>query len=152
MRTFHSGGILSSFSKKQLKVYNKGQIIFPSINNYFFIRTNKGEYYQFFTKNIVIQIKNYINKDILININKNVLFFVKNKTFVKQNQIIGEIPLNQNNLNKTLLKKNIYSLFSGRIFYPNINFRNNIYKVIWFFPNKFLKINYPVQFLLKKKI
>jgi len=131
MRTFHTGGVFSNESKKQIRSKYNGQIILSHLLNLKSSRTIYGE--EISTVENISQfyfIKKYHNV-VKCSVFPNIMLFIKNKQNVAINQLIAEIPL----ITKQFIEdtKNINADLSGEIKYQNIRtriFRNKQLKII----------------------
>ena len=131
MRTFHTGGVFSNESKKQIRSKYNGKIIFSHLLSLKPSRTIYGE--EIFTVENISQfyfIKRNINVVKCV-VFPNMMLFVRNKQNVAINQLIAEIPL----VTKQFIEdtKNINADLSGEIRYQNIRvtiFQNKQIKII----------------------
>ena len=132
MRTFHTGGVFSNESKKQIRSKYNGQIIFSKSLKTKLDRTIYGE--EIFTVETISQF--YLinkNKGIVVKcaVLPAIMLFVKNRQIVDTNQLIAEVPLvSKQSIEDT---KNIHADFSGQINYKNIRvaiYRNKQLKVL----------------------
>jgi DNA-directed RNA polymerase subunit beta' len=117
MRTFHTGGIFTYELGQEIKIDFPGQINFsPNLKSHF-IRNMKGEYAQVLEKSSFIEIINYKNEKIKINLSKDTILLINNKDFVKKNQIIAQIPLPSKQESEEEIKKEIINKFSGEVYF-----------------------------------
>ena len=96
MRTFHTGGIFTAEVGQEISTTHAGQVLFAPNLQVHYIRTTHGEYAQLVEKSSYIEILTYTNKKIRINVARNTILLVKNNSFVKKNQVIGQIQLETN--------------------------------------------------------
>jgi DNA-directed RNA polymerase subunit beta' len=118
MRTFHTGGVFSNTSKKQIRSKYNGKVIFSHLLNLNASRTIYGEeifivenFSQFY---FVKKDKNVVKCIVF----PNMMLFVRNKQNVAINHLIAEIPL----VAKQFIEdtKNITADLSGEIRYQNL--------------------------------
>ena len=115
MRTFHTGGIFTAEIGQEISTDYAGQVIFaPNLKTHY-IRTSHGEYAQLVEKSSYIEILRYNNEKIKININRNTILLLKNNTFVKKNQVIGQIQIENGSEIEENEIKQVYNKFSGEL-------------------------------------
>lgn len=139
MRTFHTGGIFTSQTRKQILSPSNGIIKFLKSLKTIGLRTNRGEDV-LITKNsgfLLLIPENKENNLIQIEILRNTILFPKNNQYVKKDTVIGEL-LNLRKQIKIEIKP-ILSDNCGEIFFPKVkkkrNFRNDN-KLIWILSGK----------------
>ena len=114
MRTFHTGGIFTSDSSRQVRARCPGVISLSREVTLKPTRTSYGKNLLLTGQSTTLFITDYHNKLDKIDISANTLIFFENGGFVKKNQLLAELPiLNQQLVNS---EKNIVSKFSGEIF------------------------------------
>jgi DNA-directed RNA polymerase subunit beta' len=116
MRTFHTGGIFSSDSNYQIFSKVSGQVLFPKQLKTFPIRTPDGKNVLNIELSATIEVVTFKNQIIKIFLKKDTLLFVKNKEFIKKNQLIAYLPENLQSLGKKG-KKILSSNISGEIIF-----------------------------------
>lgn len=142
MRTFHTGGIFTAEAGEEIKVKISGQIFFsPSLKSRF-IRTVYGEYAELIEKASYLEIVNYKNESLKIWLEKDTLLLVRNKEFVKKDQVIGQIQSEGKNQSEQEIQKEIYSQFSGEIYFQ-IKEKYNFFEynsLVWVLSGEIYKI------------
>ena len=131
MRTFHTGGVFSNESKKQIRSKYNGQIILSHLLNLKSSRTIYGEEISTVENNSQFYFIKKHHNVIKCSVFPNIMLFIKNKQNVVVNQLIAEIPL----VTKQFIEdtKNINADLSGEVKYQNIRiaiFRNKQLKII----------------------
>jgi DNA-directed RNA polymerase beta'' subunit len=139
MRTFHTGGIFTSETRKQILSPSNGIIKFVKALKTIGLRTNKGEDV-LISKNsgfICLLPENDIHNIIEIDILRNTIIFPKNNQYVSKDSVIGEL-LNLRKQIKIEIKP-ILSDNCGEIFFTKLkkkaNFKNQN-KLIWILSGK----------------
>ena len=119
MRTFHTGGIFTSDSSRQVRARCPGVVSLSREVTLKPTRTSYGKNLLLTGQSTTLFITDYHNKLDKIDISANTLIFFENGDFVKKNQLLAELPI----LNQQFVKseKEIVSKFSGEIFrkYPS---------------------------------
>lgn len=118
MRTFHTGGIFTGESSNQIRSQEDGEILFSKNLKTSIARTVYGEIILRAENNNFIFILTNSKRLIKIPISPETLIFVQNKSQIKKDHLIAEIP----NTNKQTTKqiKNVISPISGEIQFQNI--------------------------------
>ena len=118
MRTFHTGGVFTAESNRQIKSKFAGRISFSPLLKARLTRTMYGEEALLAENFSSIYLVDYENNKIKIEVSPDVLIFTSNNSFVKKNQILIELPAS----NQTLIQdsKNIISTNSGEISFGGI--------------------------------
>jgi hypothetical protein len=134
MRTFHTGGIFTSETRKQIISPKEGILKFSKILKTVILRTNRGEDV-LVTKNsgYVILIPEQFNEPIVqIELLRNTMLFVKSNQYIKKDSIIGELISTEK---QTLTeRKPILSDTPGEIYIPRLKTRFNLIpqnKLLW---------------------
>ena len=119
MRTFHTGGVFTAESNRQIKARFAGRIIFSPLLKFRVTRTMYGEHALFAENFSSIYLVDYENNKLKINVSPDVLIFVSNNSFVKKDQILLELPVNT----KTSIQdtKSIITTNSGEISFDRID-------------------------------
>lgn len=159
MRTFHTGGIFTSETRKQILSPMNGIIRFYKLLQTVLVRTNRGEDV-LITKNsgslVLIPETEYLElKE--IEVTSNTILFLKNNQYILKNTIIGEL-INSDKKIKIELKP-ILSHTCGEIFIPSLkqklNSLNNS-KLIWVLAGQLYNspvnsfINFYADYILKR--
>ena len=134
MRTFHTGGIFTSSTTKQLISSIDGIIEFSKFLKTLTIRTNRGENVLLTENSGFLTILSNNGSNFQIELPRNTILFVKNNQYIKATTIIGQLA---GNLKQTLTEtKFLLTNNSGEIFILNTNQKeNSITKniVLWIF-------------------
>ena len=119
MRTFHTGGIFTSDSSRQVRARCPGVVSLSREVTLKPTRTSYGKNLLLTGQSTTLFVMDYHNKLDKIDISANTLIFFENGGFVKKNQLLAELPILNQQLVTSL--KNIVSKFSGEIFrkYPS---------------------------------
>ena len=139
MRTFHTGGIFTSETRKQIMSPSNGIIKFLKSLKTIGLRTNRGEDV-LISKNsgfILLIPENKKNNIIQIEILRNTILFPKNNQYVKKDTVIGEL-LNLRKQIKIEIKP-ILSDNCGELFFPKLKKKKNLIndnKLIWILSGK----------------
>ena len=134
MRTFHTGGIFTSETSKQIISPINGIIRFYKNLKPVILRTNRGEDV-YVTKNSgsLILIPDNKNQELVqIDVGRNTILFPKNNQYILKNTVIGEL-INTNKQIKTEIEP-ILSDKCGEVFMPNLKKKVNLLnnnKLIW---------------------
>jgi DNA-directed RNA polymerase subunit beta' len=113
MRTFHTGGIFTSDSSLQIRAKETGVFLFKNQVQTHASRTIYGQKINILEKESYFYISNYQNVEHKIKLPANSSLFLKNKSFIKKNDLIAELPLNNQQTVKS--KKDIIAPHSGEI-------------------------------------
>ena len=134
MRTFHTGGIFTSSTTKQLISSINGTIEFSKFLKTLTIRTNRGENVLLTENSGFLTILSNNESNLQIELPRNTILFVKNNQYIKATTIIGQLA---GNLKQTLTEtKFLLTNNSGETFILNANQKeNSITKniVLWIF-------------------
>ena len=160
MRTFHTGGVFTSKAVKQLLSPIDGFISFSNSLKASQLRTNRGEKV-FLTKNasILSILKNKNDEKescpIKLEIPGNSLLFLQNDEYIKQNQLIAQLPDSTKHYRSET--KYIFSDLSGEIFIPRLNLTSrltNKNKLFWVFSGQVYRapVNSFINFYLDYRI
>lgn len=127
MRTFHTGGVFKSNSNSQFFSKTAGQVLFSTDLKTLSTRTVEGKNALITESSGNLQIVNFKNYVSNFFLKKNTILFVKNREFIKKDEILAYLPKivqESENIKKGI----IYSAYSGEIIAnknPNkINFLN----------------------------
>jgi len=134
MRTFHTGGIFTAEADQQLISTINGFIVFSDVLKTSPLRTNRGENVLLTKSSGSLSIIGNKKKDEIIQLElpRNTILFVKNKQYVKQNSIIGQLAGNIKQVRTET--KYILSHSSGEIFIPRLKRKLNLTtqnKLLW---------------------
>ena len=114
MRTFHTGGIFTSDSSRQVRSRCSGLAYFSKEIPLKSSRTNYGQDISLIGQSTVLYVQDYKNKCDEFPIELNTLVFFDNGSFVKKNQLLAELPLlNQQTVES---QKNIITQLPGQVF------------------------------------
>ena len=131
MRTFHTGGVFTSQVDRQLISPIEGVIKFSEMLKTSTIRTNRGENVLLTEGSGALSINS--NTEIIeLELPRNTILFVKNKQFVKQKDIIGQLTTSTKQTRKEV--KYVVSDSAGQIYMPKFtNRRTSVTqnKLLW---------------------
>jgi DNA-directed RNA polymerase subunit beta' len=128
MRTFHTGGVFNTEYSRQIKAQYSGQIIFSKTLKTQLYRTPFGEMACIAENESYLNLITYDNENIILEISPKTFIFVKNKDFVKKNEIIFEIASKTIKTDGETTSKYIYASQSGEIFLENHKDQTPYYK------------------------
>ena len=136
MRTFHTGGIFTSESLKQIVAPFSGKLEIPSFLNTISYRTNHGIVVLKLQQEATLSIVNWkgIRKDVFLEIGSYLYF--NTSCFIKKGQVIAEYST-QSSTPTTRRLKPIYTSFAGEIRFENLLVR----KILQEKNKKTVKIN-----------
>nr|YP_009496921.1 RNA polymerase beta' subunit [Rhizosolenia fallax]AWT39634.1 RNA polymerase beta' subunit [Rhizosolenia fallax] len=142
MRTFHTGGIFTSETNQQLISSKNGFIIFSDVLKTSPLRTNRGENVLVTKSSGSLSIISDEKKDDIIQLElpRNTILFVKNKQYVKQNSLIGQLAGNIKQVRTET--KHILSNSSGEVFIPRLKRKLNLTtqnKLLWILSGQLYK-------------
>jgi len=132
MRTFHTGGVFTSSTTKQLISPIDGLIEFSKFLKTLTVRTNRGENVLLTENSGFLTILSNSKNSFQLELPKNTILFIKNNQYIKINTIIGQLV---GKLKQTLTEtKLMLSYMSGEVFMPRLNQKRNsttINKLFW---------------------
>jgi hypothetical protein len=136
MRTFHTGGIFTSESLKQIVAPFSGKIEIPKTLNTISYRTNHGVIVLKLQQEARLSIVNWkgVQKELSLEIGS--YLYIRNSSFVKKGQMISEYST-QASIPTTRRLKPIYTSFAGEIRFETLSVR----KIIQERTKKIVKIN-----------
>ena len=142
MRTFHTGGIFTSETNQQLVSSTNGFIIFSDVLKTSPLRTNRGENVLVTKSSGSLSIISDEKKDDIVQLElpRNTILFVKNKQYVKQNSLIGQLAGNIKQVRTET--KHILSNSSGEVFIPRLKRKLNLTtqnKLLWILSGQLYK-------------
>lgn len=119
MRTFHTGGIFTSETLKQILSPFSGKILIPSTLNTIPYRTNHGVLVLKLQQEASLTITNWqgIEKDVFLEIGS--YLYITNSCFVKKGQLLSEYSTQSSIPSKRRLKP-IYTSLAGEIRFENL--------------------------------
>lgn len=119
MRTFHTGGIFTSESLKQILSPFSGKILIPSSLNTLSYRTNHGSIVLKLQQEATLSITNWkgVEKYVFLEIGS--YLYVTSSCFVKKGQLISEYST-QSSMASTRTLKPIYTSLAGEIRFENL--------------------------------
>lgn len=123
MRTFHTGGVFTNESKRQVRNKTIGKILFSPLLKTRINRTIYGE--ETLLVNNISQIYLINNRVTKFKVTPNMLLFITNTKIVQINSLIAELPTLNNQFISA--EKNIKSDLCGEIKYENIRIRSLSY-------------------------
>ena len=113
MRTFHTGGIFTADPSRQIRSKTTGFFSFKSKAETKLNRTIYGSKIIKVEREAELTIINYKNETTIIAIPADSSIFIKNKSFIKEGDLIAELPIK--NQQTTQAQKNILASHSGEI-------------------------------------
>ena len=119
MRTFHTGGIFTSDASRQIRAKKTGFFCLDENIQIKTIRTLYGSIVNVLEREAIFTITDYTNKKITINLSADTVIFIKNKSFVREGDLIAELPHKNQQTNKS--RKNIIAPHSGEIKFSKDN-------------------------------
>lgn len=126
MRTFHTGGVFSGELTRQVRAPFKGTIHYEaSDSKAFLFRTIHGDMAFRLAKNLTLYITNSVGTRISFDIPKDNVLLVNDKQKVYANQIIAEIKKDGTSLILEEEKKDIYTEYSGEVFFNDLLRKTN---------------------------
>lgn len=142
MRTFHTGGIFTSEANQQLVSSTNGFIVFSDVLKTSPLRTNRGENVLLTKSSGFLSIITNEKKDDIIQLElpRNTILFVKNKQYIKQNSLIGQLAGNIKQVRTET--KHILSNSSGEVFIPRLKRKLNLTtqnKLLWILSGQLYK-------------
>jgi hypothetical protein len=119
MRTFHTGGIFTGETLRQVRSSFSGIVILPDVLKTTIYRTNHGTVVQKLLQEATIQIITWdgIKKEIFLDLGA--YLYVKNSSFVKKNQLISEYS-SQSSIPGQIKLKPVSSMISGEIKFESL--------------------------------
>ena len=115
MRTFHTGGIFTSDLSRQIFSKSNGLFYYSSDITIHSIRTLYGSYINKVERESNFNIIDYYNVKNTLKLPADSLIFIKNKTFIKKDTLIAELP--DKNLQTINSRKDLISPHSGEILF-----------------------------------
>jgi DNA-directed RNA polymerase subunit beta' len=118
MRTFHTGGIFTADPSRQIRAKETGLFSFQKNIQKKSSRTIYGSEIEILERASTFTITNFKNNKIPLKLVADSSVFVKNKTFVKINDLIAELPFKNRQTVKS--RKNIVAPHAGEVrLFPN---------------------------------
>jgi hypothetical protein len=125
MRTFHTGGIFTSETLKQVVAPFSGKIFIPNYLKYICIRTNHGINVFKLQQEIKLQLIDWKGVEKNISLQVGSFLYIKKSCFLQKGQLIAEYST-QTTLLGPRKSKPIYTYFSGEIKFENIILKKKI--------------------------
>ena len=126
MRTFHTGGVFSGELTRQVRAPFKGTIHYQAADSKAFLfRTIHGDMAFRLVRDLTLYITNSSGTRISFDIPKDNVLLVNDKQKVYANQIIAEIKKDGTSIILEEEKKDIYTEFSGEVFFNDIFQKTN---------------------------
>nr|YP_002327473.1 RNA polymerase beta'' subunit [Vaucheria litorea]ACF70890.1 RNA polymerase beta'' subunit [Vaucheria litorea] len=119
MRTFHTGGVFTAEPSRQIRAQYSGKILFSKNLKTRITKTQYGEMSSISENEANLILITYENVRTKVTIFPNTLIFIRNKSFVKKNEIILEVISNTTKSGGEQAFKYIYAKHSGEIFLQN---------------------------------
>lgn len=146
MRTFHTGGIFTSDASLQIRAKKTGVFSLDENIQTKTKRTLYGSILNILERETIFTITDYTNKKFSLKLPADSSIFVKNKSFVKEGELIAELP--QKNQQTTKSRKNILAPHAGEFYFEKGNVFWILSGEVYDIPNNTL-FN---KFLLNEKI
>lgn len=128
MRTFHTGGVFTAESSRQIRAKLSGKIVFSKTLKTRSTRTQYGEMASISESEGIVNLITYNNSIIKLEILPKTLILVKNNSFVCQNDILFELTSKINKAGGEKAFKYIYANESGEIYFEEPKLSKPIFK------------------------
>jgi DNA-directed RNA polymerase subunit beta' len=116
MRTFHTGGVFNTEPTRQIRAQFSGKIIFSKILKTRITRTQYGEIAYISENESTLNLITYNNLIIELEILPKTIIFVKNNSFVRQNDILFELISKTRKVGGEKAFKYVYVKQSGQVY------------------------------------
>ena len=113
MRTFHTGGIFTADPSRQIRAKTTGLFFYGENIQTKLSRTMYGTDITILEREAELTVIDYKNKKTQIFLPADSSIFIKNKTFIKKNELIAELPIK--NQQTASARKNIRAPHSGEL-------------------------------------
>ena len=123
MRTFHTGGIFTGETLRQVRAPFSGTLILPSVLKTIVYRTNHGMVVKKLLQEATVKIINWKGQEKEIFLDIGSFLYVQNFSFIKQNELISEYSTQSIIPGERKLKP-ISTISSGEIRFEGILVRN----------------------------
>lgn len=162
MRTFHTGGIFTGETSKQILAPFSGKLIIPDSLKTISYRTNRGRMVLKLQQESNLTLINWKGDITTIFLDLGSYLYLSNTSFVKKGQIIAEYSPQSINTGRRRLKP-IYTSLSGEIKYENIVVRKISYDtrslkvnqddgVIWITSGKVISLPKEIDYQFPNKL
>jgi DNA-directed RNA polymerase subunit beta' len=125
MRTFHTGGIFTSDTSRQIRAKSTGFFYINKTASLKIERTIYGKIFNLLENETYFNIIDFNNIKISVKLPTHTLIFQPTESFIKEDDLIGELPHKNQQTRKT--RKKIIAPHSGEI---TINNRKNIFWIL----------------------
>lgn len=115
MRTFHTGGVFTTETSRQIRAKFSGKIVFSKILKTQTTRTHYGEVAYISENEASITLITYSNKKVKLEILPETLILVKDNSFIKKNDILLELTSKTRKTGGEKAFKNVYANQSGEV-------------------------------------
>nr|AYO28645.1 RNA polymerase beta'' subunit [Neotessella volvocina] len=122
MRTFHTGGIFTGETLKQIFAPFSGKILIPSSLKTISYRTNHGILVAKVQQESKVLLRNWEGKETDIFLSIGTYLYISNSSFVKEGQLIAEYSIQSLSLGTRKLKP-VYTMMEGEIRFENLLIR-----------------------------
>nr|YP_009296191.1 RNA polymerase beta'' subunit [Sebdenia flabellata]AOM65126.1 RNA polymerase beta'' subunit [Sebdenia flabellata] len=122
MRTFHTGGVFTGELTQTIKSPISGQVEYPKNIKLTRTRTRHGNNALFIDVDCELKLLDSNNVVNFIKLVKGSLLLVRNHSFVKKDEIIGEYPLSSRIITERA-QKAVVADFSGSVYLENLNIK-----------------------------
>jgi len=124
MRTFHTGGIFTGETIKQITAPFSGKLSFPSSFDYLVVRTNHGQNVWKVQEDVLLSLFNWKEEEQKILLENGSYFYFESPGFIKKGQVLAECS-KQTVLTTGRRLKPIYSPSNGQVYYENMVVRKH---------------------------
>jgi DNA-directed RNA polymerase subunit beta' len=125
MRTFHTGGVFSGDSTKQIRAPFSGTLKYSLNSNTSIVRTIHGEKGFILMEDVTLFIENSDNLVCSLDIPKGAMLLVNNNQKLYCNQVVAEIK-KEANLILEEDRRDIYTDISGEVFFQNLKIEESV--------------------------
>lgn len=119
MRTFHTGGVFTTEPSRQIRARFSGKIIFSKTLKTQITRTQYGEIAYISENEGSVNLINYDNLMLELDISPKTVIFVKNNSFVRKNDILFELTSKTRKVGGEKAFKYVYANESGEVYLEN---------------------------------
>lgn len=120
MRTFHTGGVFTSETSRQIRAQFSGKILFSKILKTQVTRTQYGEIAYISENEASLSLITYQNSKIELEILPETFIYVKDHSFVRQNDVLYELAPKTGKTGGEKAFKYLYANQSGEVLLENI--------------------------------
>ncbi len=162
MRTFHTGGVFTGETLRQIHASFSGQIIIPQNLKALLCRTNNGNSVLKLQQELNLELFNWEGKKEILSLNVGSYLYIFKSQFIYKNQLIAELVFPTKGINSHKLKP-LVSKLNGQIIYENLIIRrlikgkhnlkiNEVSGIAWILPGEINNISYSSKYLHNDKL